>query len=97
MRTAAEVAREQDVLCWGRDPGEVDDLWRTQFGEREAWIGSALERLYGPAALRANAALNVGREPCPTFNDNRWHRHHARLLRLLELRLYPKDHWSRAG
>jgi hypothetical protein len=94
MQTAGRVAREQDVLCERRNPAEVDDLWRAQFSEREAWIANALEVRYGAAAVRANAGLSVGREPCPTVRNDRWHRHHARLLHLLELRLYPKDHWS---
>ena len=94
MQTAGEIAREQDVLCWGRNPAEVDDRWRAQFRAREAWITSALETRYGPAALQASGPLRVGREPCPTFDTAKWHRHHAKLLRTLELRLYPKDHWS---
>jgi hypothetical protein len=97
MRTAGEIAREQDVLCWGRNPAEVDDRWRIQFSEREAWIASALEARYGPAALQASGPLRVGREHCPTFNSGKWHRHHAELLRALELRLYPRDYWSRIG
>jgi hypothetical protein len=44
--------------------------------------------------MQASGPMRVGREPCPTFREDRWHRHHARLLRMLELRLYPKDYWS---
>ena len=94
MRTAGEIAREQDVLCWGRNPAEVDDLWRTQFSAREAWIATALQTRYGPEALQEHGPLRVGREGCPTFREDRWHRQHAQLLRMLELRLYPKDYWS---
>ena len=94
MRTAGEIAREQDILCWGRNPAEVDDLWRTQFSAREAWIATALETRYGPAAMQTSGPMRVGRESCPTFREDRWHRQHARLLRMLELRLYPKDYWS---
>lgn len=94
MRTAGEIAREQDILCWGRNPAEVDALWHSRFNAREAWIAAALERRYGPAATRASGPLRVGRARCPTFDTGNWHRHHAELLRTLELRLYPKDYWS---
>ncbi len=94
MQTAGEIAREQDVLCWGRNPAEVDAGWRTRFSEREAWITSALLTRYGSAAVEASGPLRVGRERCPTFDTGKWRRHHADLLRTLELRLYPRDYWS---
>ena len=95
MRTAGEIAREQDVLCWGRNPAEMDAFWQSQFGPREAWIADALASRYGEAALEPNGQpLRVGRERCPDIRDDYWHDQHARLLHMLELRLYPQDYWS---
>ena len=95
MRTAAQMAREQDVLCWGRNPAQVDDYWNKQFGPREAWIAAALAARYGDVALEVNGQpMRTAREDCPDIIDDYWHDQHAQLLHMLELRLYPKSYWS---
>ncbi len=93
LRSSA-LAREQDILCSGRNPALVEDEWRSNFGAREAWIADALRARYGPAAVaRLGAGATVGRITCPVVSDNNWRLHHHRMLRLLELRLVPRDHF----
>jgi hypothetical protein len=94
MRTAGELAREQEILCWSRDPASVVSRWRSVFGAREDWIAAALVHRYGIAAVAAYEPVSPPREPCPEIIDDEWERHYARLLRLLELRLYPRESWS---
>jgi hypothetical protein len=94
MRAAGVLAREQEILCWGRNPDSVEVRWRSEFGAREDWIAAALANRYGTGALAAYEPDSPPREPCPEIIDDRWERHYARLLRLLELRLYPRESWS---
>ena len=94
MRTAGELAREQEIACWGRNPASVERRWRAEFGAREDWIAAALAHRYGTVALAAYQPDSPPREPCPDIINYRWERHYARLLRLLELRLYPRESWS---
>jgi len=97
MVLAGKLAREQSILCVGQNPALVDAYWTAEFVAREAWIANALTNLYGADAVAREASRRVGRATCPTIADDDWRREHARLLRLLELRLYPRDHWSTAG
>jgi hypothetical protein len=94
LDTAAEVAREQEVLCYGRNPADVDAAWRTEFGARADWIAAAMVDRYGPDAVALATAQPIGRVTCPTIEDRKWRRAYARLLRTLELRLYPPGYWS---
>jgi hypothetical protein len=94
MDVAAEVAREQEMLCFGRDPAAVDAAWRAEFGARADWIAAAMVDRYGHEAVAQATAQPVGRVACPAIEDRRWRRSYARLLRTLELRLYPADYWS---
>ena len=104
MDLAGDLARENEVLCLGRNPAAVDARWRERYGGREAARGSA-----HPPPPRAGgapppggggggappppAAAQVGgREPCPEIVDHRWRREYAKLLRVLETRLYPKGY-----
>lgn len=95
LDVAAEVAREQEILCFGRNPAEVDAAWRAEFGARADWIAATMIDRYGADAVALATSQAVGREPCPTIANNEWRRSYARLLRTLELRLYPAGHWSR--
>ena len=89
LDVAAEVAREQEVLCYGRNPAEMDARWRAEFGARADWIAAAMVERYGRGAVMQATTQPVGRVPCPTIEDRKWRRAYARLLRILELRLYP--------
>jgi hypothetical protein len=95
LDVAAEVARSQEVLCFGRNPADVDAAWRAEFGARADWIAAAMVERYGAGAVAQATAQPIGRVPCPTIEDQEWRRSYARLLRTLELRLYPADYWSR--
>lgn len=93
MGVAREIAVEQEVLCFGRNPALVEARWRAAYGAREDWIEGAMVRRYGlPALVRAETDP-IGREPCERVRGNRWRDHYARLLRVLELRLYPRESW----
>ena len=94
MDAAGEMAREQDVLCSGGNPAVVVDRWRARFGAREDWIAAALAARHGRTVVDAAERPAVGRERCPLVSERKWHRHHGRMLKLLELRLYPADHWN---
>lgn len=93
MDMAGDIAREQEILCRGRSPASVEERWRYQFGAREDWITAALAARYGDAAVTEARSRVSGRERCTDIPNDDWRRSHARLLRLLELRLYPKDYW----
>ena len=93
---SSALAREQDILCAGRNPARVEDDWRTTYAAREAWIADALATRYGEAAVARAANMQIGRITCPTLADRQWRRHHGRMLRLLELRLYPREQWRGA-
>ena len=97
MVLAGKLAREQDVLCARQNPALIEGYWTAEFEARETWIASALTNLYGADAVAREANRRVGRATCPTIRDDNWRREHARLLHLLELRLYPRDHWRTAG
>ena len=97
MVLAGKLAREQDVLCARQNPALIDSYWRAEFEARETWIANALTNLYGADAVAREANRRVGRATCPTIRDDNWRREHARLLHLLELRLYPREHWRTAG
>ena len=59
-------------------------------------VVAAVARRYGSAAMaRAEAGL-IGREPCERVCGNRRREHYARVLRFLELRLYPDEAWRRS-
>jgi hypothetical protein len=94
LNQAAQLAREQEVLCEGENPDLFERRWQAEFAARHDWIASAMAARYGPAALAGSTRRLTGREPCPEVPDDRWRNHYSRLLHLLELRLYPKDHWS---
>ena len=94
LDVAAEVAREQEVLCYWRNPAEMDARWRAEFGARADWIAAAMIDRYGAEAVAQAIAQPIGREPCPTLANDRWRRSYARLLRTLEIRLYPPGYWS---
>jgi hypothetical protein len=94
LDVAAEVAREQEVLCFRRNPAQVDAAWRAEFGARVDWIAAAMVERYGAAAVAQATAQPIGRVPCPTIENDKWRRSYARLLHTLELRLYPADQWS---
>ncbi len=94
LNQAAQLAREQEVLCEGENPALFERRWQAEFAARHDWIASAMAVRYGPAALAGSAYRLTGREPCPEVPDDRWRHHYSRLLHMLELRLYPKDHWS---
>lgn len=94
MDTAGDIAREQEVLCLGRDPGGVNARWQRDFGARRDWIAAALAQRYGADAVRRAESGKTGRPRCETLAiDQPWRRSYERLLKQLELRLYPKDHW----
>jgi hypothetical protein len=93
---SSALAREQEILCAGRNPARVEDEWRGVYAAREAWIADALTSRYGAPAVARAANMQVGRITCPTLNDHQWRRHHGRMLRLLELRLYPREQWRGA-
>ena len=95
LRLSSELAQEQEILCRGRNPAVVEDRWRAAYAAREAWITDALTRRYGTSAIARAARVNVGRITCATFSDDRWRKHHYRMLRLLEYRLVPRDHFRR--
>jgi hypothetical protein len=97
MVQAGELAREREVLCAGANPATVADGWQARFGAREAWIADALAARYGQAPLARARIQPVGREDCPAIADHRWRDAHADLLRLLELRLYPRSWWEQAA
>ncbi|HEV2747293.1 MAG TPA: hypothetical protein VGW34_08350 [Allosphingosinicella sp.] len=90
MDLAGELAREQEVLCLGRNPAAVEARWHAQFGAREAWIAATLAARHGAAAVAEAERPMVSREPCPLVVDHKWRRHHRDMLRLLELRLHPR-------
>lgn len=92
---SSELAQEQEILCRGRNPASVEDKWRAAYAAREAWIADALTRRYGALAVSRAARVNIGRITCATFSDDRWRKHHYRMLRLLEYRLVPRDHFRR--
>lgn len=92
---SSELAQEQDILCRGRNPARVEDEWRRLYGAREAWIADALRTRYGDAAVTRAERIDVGRIECPVIARADWRRHHARMLRLLEFRLVPRDHFRR--
>jgi hypothetical protein len=92
---SAEIAQEREMLCRGRNPAAVEDAWRAAYGARAAWIADAMTRRYGAAAVARAGQVKVGRLTCPTFADQSWRRHHESMLRLLELRLVPRDHFRR--
>jgi hypothetical protein len=94
LNQAGQLAREQEILCLGRNPALVDDRWRGEFGARHEWIEAALAARHGAEVLAASERRLIGREPCPEIINDRWERHYSRLLRLLELRLYPRESWS---
>jgi len=94
MDMAGELAREAEVLCRGTNPGAVAERWRAEFAAREAWIRSVLVQRYGAAAVEMEEAREVGRIRCPTIPNKEWRRNYAQLLRVLELRLYPPEHWE---
>src|SRR3712207_5671070 len=71
MDMAGELAREQEVLCLGRNPAAVADRWRYEFAAREDWIRAALTQRYGATAVAGEAARVAGREPCPEVMDER--------------------------
>lgn len=93
---AREVVREQEILCLGRSPAAVDARWRTQFAAREEWIAAALVARHGADTIAEIESRVPPRHRCQTMSDGRWRRHYTRMLRLLELRLYPADYWSAA-
>ena len=95
LRLSSELAQEQEILCRGRNPAAIENKWRTAYAAREAWITDALSRRYGALAVSRAANVNVGRITCATFSDDRWRKHHYRMLRLLEYRLVPRDHFRR--
>jgi hypothetical protein len=95
LRLSSELAQEQEILCRGRNPAMIEDKWRAAYAAREAWITEALARRYGSAAVARAANRNVGRITCATFPDDRWRKHHHRMLRLLEYRLVPREHFRR--
>ncbi len=95
LRLSSELAQEQEVLCLGHNPASVEDRWRAAYAAREAWIREALSRRYGTAAVARAADVKVGRIACTTFRDDRWREHHFQMLRLLEYRLVPRDHFRR--
>ena len=97
MVQAGELARERDILCAGINPVTVAYGWQARFGAREAWIADALAARHGQATLARAKIQPVGRQDCPTIADRRWRESHADLLRLLELRLYPRSWWERAA
>lgn len=88
--------REQQILCRGRNPARVEDEWRDVYAAREAWIADALTSRYGALAVTRAANVQVGRIACPMIEDHKWRRHHGRMLRLLELRLIPREQWRGA-
>lgn len=92
---SSELAQEQEMLCRGRNPALVEDEWRAAYAARQAWIADAMTRRYGASAVARAAGVRVGRLTCPTLSDRSWRRHHERMLRLLELRLVPRDHFRR--
>jgi hypothetical protein len=94
---SSRLAQEQEILCRGRNPARIEDEWRAAYGAREAWIADALRRRYGLGPVARAADVKVGRLTCPTIADRSWLRHHDRVLRLLELRLVPRDHFRRAA
>jgi hypothetical protein len=93
LMLSSALAREQAILCEGRNPALVEDAWRQTYAAREAWIEGALTTRYGRAAVARAANVQVGRITCPTLENHQWQRHHGRVLRLLELRLYPREQW----
>jgi hypothetical protein len=96
LMLSSALAREQDILCDGRNPALVEDAWRATYTAREAWIADALTTRYGAAAVARAANVQVGRITCPTLENHQWRKHHGRMLRLLELRLYPREQWRGA-
>lgn len=89
MQASAKLAREREILCEGRDPAHVRARWDYQFGAREVWVATALASRHGPIDLAAARSFSPGRVPCEPVADLTWHRSHARLLHLLEIRLRP--------
>ncbi len=83
------LAREQAVLCEGDAPARVDADWRTRYGGRVDRITVALTARHGVLAAAPPAIL--GRQPCEVPFDDSWEGHHARLLRLLEVRYFPYE------
>ena len=94
---ASALAREQEILCAGRNPARVEEDWREVYAARETWIADVLTARYGAAPVARAAGVQVGRISCPTLESHGWRRHHGRMLRLLELRLYPRDQWRIAS
>ena len=97
MDVAREIALEQEVLCFGRNPAAVEAKWRATYGAREQWIEAALTRRYGMPAMARAETDPIGREPCERVRGNVWREDYARLLRILELRLYPRESWQTAA
>ncbi len=95
LRLSSELAQEQEILCRGRNPASVEDKWRGAYAAREAWIADVLTSRYGAGAVARAANVKVGRITCTTFPDDRWRKHYYRMLRLLEYRLVPRDHFRR--
>jgi hypothetical protein len=90
---SSALAREEAILCGGRNPARVEDDWRATYAEREGWVADAMQARYGVDAVERAANIKVGRISCPTVEDYKWRRHHGRMLRLMELRLIPTDQW----
>jgi hypothetical protein len=90
---SSRLAREQEILCVGRNAALIEGEWRATYAARETWIADALTTRYGAEAVARAGNRQVGRITCPTIKDYAWRRHHNRMLRLLELRLYPAEQW----
>jgi len=89
MTEYAGLAREQAVLCEGDAPAQTDAEWRAKYGARVDRITAALIARHGVLAAAPPAIL--GRQPCEVPFDDSWEGHHAKLLRLLEVRYFPYE------
>lgn len=88
MDEFGDLAREQDVLCRGRDPVKVQSRWNTRFAARETAVAAALTQRYGANAVSQARTLQGERQPCEVLFDRKWAREHHDLLTLLETRLF---------
>lgn len=88
----AALAQERDVLCAGFARDRVIAKWEGRYGARQEWIEAALGGRYGARAVAEAAAEPPPTVECGTPFVNEWQRAYARLLRLMETRLWPEGY-----
>lgn len=88
----AALAQERDVLCAGFPRDRIAARWAARYGARQDWIEAALAGRYGTQAVAEAAADPPPAVECGTPFVNQWQTAYARLLRLMETRLWPEGY-----